>query len=738
MMNYRLKSFICTSLTLLVLSQTVLTGTAAAAADKLNEDDGKWMSGEYHTHTNQSSDASEPILKIENLLNAAFREDLSSMPQEALSSLNYGNPFDYLVVTDHLRNSPRDPEGKEKATARWEAIADQQKKIAELQKSGKYAEKMIYTGFEWDMMGLDHASVGIVDSKSDAAPIDAIHQFEWLYSYDTSADSFTSDEAKKWGERPTKDELKADKGKTYEAIEWLKNQYPESFVLLNHPSRHNGSNSGVVTIEDLRKLNDIAPDIVFGMEGMPGNQMAAGENRSELADIYGGADEMISQVGGIWDALLGEGRRFWNFTNSDFHFKVSSNRKYSSGYWPSEYSRNYTWVEGDTFKDVVDGMRSGKSFSVYGDLINALDFNASGNGMKAEMGEDLQVSEGDETTLTIRFKSPEHNNYAPISEHETSVTNKVKVDHIDLISGEVTGSLDESQYASNKTNDTTKVIKRFTEADWGKPDAEGYYTMTYKVPADTNRYYRLRGTNLGADVDGYTKNGDPLKDQSFDYEGTATAEENEERFNNINDRNYTSMWFYSNPIFVEVPDNKPELSFSDVNGHWASSAIEKTVNEGLFMGTSSTSFSPNSAMSRSMLVTVMHRLAGKPEGGAHTFKDVKADVYYNDAVAWASSKGIVKGVDSERFAPEQSISREQLAQIVYNYVKTTGKDVSINNTLADFTDADKVSSWASNAMQWAVGSGLLSGKGNGKLDPSGAATRAEAATILQRFIETIK
>lgn len=67
-------------------------------------------------------------------------------------------------------------------------------------------------------------------------------------------------------------------------------------------------------------MNDIAPDIVFGMEGMPGNQMAASKNRSELADIYGGADIMIAQVGGIWDALLGEGRHFWNFTNADFHF----------------------------------------------------------------------------------------------------------------------------------------------------------------------------------------------------------------------------------------------------------------------------------------------------------------------------------------------------------------------------------------------------------------------------------
>ena len=265
---------------------------------------------------------------------------------------------------------------------------------------------------------------------------------------------------------------------------------------------------------------------------------------------------MVAQVGGVWDALLGEGRHFWNFSNSDFHFKVSSNRQYSSGYWPSEYSRNYTWVDGDDFKDVVEGMRSGKSFSVYGDLINALDFTVKSKNKKAEMGERLQADEGKQTTITIRFKSPEYNNYAPISDHETSVTNKVKVDHIDLISGEVTGKLAESQYASNQSNNTTKVVKRFTKQDWGKPDKNGYYTITYKVKADKDRYYRLRGTNLGTDVEGYTSNGEPLKDQSFDYEGTQTPEQPEERFNNINDRNYTSMWFYSNPIFVDVVEKK--------------------------------------------------------------------------------------------------------------------------------------------------------------------------------------
>ena len=90
-----------------------------------------------------------------------------------------------------------------------------------------------------------------MDAKSDSVPIDAIHEFEWKYSYDTSADRFHANETELWGARPTKDELKPNKEKTFEAIQWLKT-YPESFVLPNHPSRHNGGD-GEVTIEDLRK-----------------------------------------------------------------------------------------------------------------------------------------------------------------------------------------------------------------------------------------------------------------------------------------------------------------------------------------------------------------------------------------------------------------------------------------------------------------------------------------------------
>ncbi len=924
-MNSKLKSLICTSFAFCMLAQSMATVSATENTPSTNST-GRWMSGEYHTHTIQSADSSESFMKLENVLDAAFREDLDNKPVETVTSLTYGNPFDFIVLADHLRDSPRDPDGNNKVTARWEAIKDQQDKLAALQATGKYAGKFIFSGFEWDMMGLDHGSVGIIDSKNNEVPIDAIHQFEWLYSYDTAPGRFHSNETALWGARPDKNTLKPDKNKTFEAIEWLKTNYPESYVLLNHPSRHNGDSSGVVNIEDIRKMNDIAPEIVFGMEGLPGNQMAGGGNRAELKDVYGGADVMVAKVGGMWDAMLGEGRHFWNFTNSDFHFKVSSNRSYSSGYWPSEYSRNNTWVEGNTFKDIVEGMRSGKSYAVYGDLINALDFKATGNGAQAEMGEHLQVTEGDLTTISIRFKSPEHNNYAQISPHDTSVTNDVYVDHVDLISGEVTGKIDESQYASNTTNDTTKVIKRFTKEDWGQPDVDGYYTVSYKVPADTNRYYRLRGTNLGTDVAGFTENGEPLQDQSFSRGDE--PEQNEERFNNINDRNYAGLWFYSNPIFVNVaalsdeqavtdtitsvtstlgdtsgittniplpseglhgtriewkssnaniiridnntaivtrpssgmgdmhitltatisrgdqsidkpytfivraypsnnlpgnnlPDNnssgnsspgnssskpnasvsggggtvtadsngnititpdkgyqvkdvmingiskgaltqltglkssdqvvvtfeklpeqpqkptepaKPAVTFSDVSNHWAASSINYVVDHALFTGTTANTFSPNKTMTRGMLVTVMHRLEGKPEVESHHFKDVNTNAYYSDAVAWASQNNIVHGVNSSHFAPDQPITREQLVQMLFNYAKANKLNINASQSLVAFTDANKISTWAVDAMKWSVSNQLLSGNGNGMLDPMGAVSRAEVAAIINRFM----
>lgn len=119
---------------------------------------------------------------------------------------------------------------------------------------------------------------------------------------------------------------------------------------------------------------------------------------------------------------------------------------------------------------------------------------------------------------------------------------------MDLISGEVTGKAEPGTPAYNKaTNDTTKVVKRFASKDW-KTDCDGFHAITYKVKAEKEQYFRLRGTILGENVSGETMDGEPLIDKKTEIE------DNETRFSEINNRNYKDLWFYSNPIFVSVED----------------------------------------------------------------------------------------------------------------------------------------------------------------------------------------
>ncbi|WP_138754505.1 immunoglobulin-like domain-containing protein [Paenibacillus sinopodophylli] len=511
-------SIIFSSFNLPQSSASIAHGEPATMVEaEAQAEQGKWVTGEYHTHTHQSDDAQGTLTSV---LDAAFEN----------------NGLDWLATSDHLRLSSRDNDGNVLASPipMSKAIAlYQAPKIKELQEAGKYAGKTISTGFEWDMPTYDHASVGIMtDEPGSDEALKAINQFEYLFT-NRDASLFDSADVTKWNAADSRAYTTSNDAR--KAFQWLADHYPNSYALINHPSRKNGT-SAEIKVQDIRDINNIAPNIAFAFEGMPGNQMAP--DRGETVDSYGGADIRIAKLGGMWDALLGEGRRFWSFANSDFHFNISADRKYSSGYRPGEYSKNYTWLEGEGMNAIVDGMRSGKSYSVNGDIINALDFRLSGNGDTKEMGEELQVSPGDDLLVTIRFKSPQKNNNG----------DPVKVDHIDLIAGEVTGKAQAGTPAYSKaTNDTTKVLKRFTSSDW-TVDAEGYYAMTYELPSvDVNQYFRLRGTNLGTDVAGETSSGEPLLDPK-----TTTAD-NETRFAEINKRNYSDMWFYSNPIFLDVP-----------------------------------------------------------------------------------------------------------------------------------------------------------------------------------------
>lgn len=174
--------------------------------------------------------------------------------------------------------------------------------------------------------------------------------------------------------------------------------------------------------------------------------------------------------------------------------------------------------------------------------------------------------------------------------------------------------------------------------------------------------------------------------------------------------------------------------FTDVRGHWAENAIGFAVEGGLFDGISETTFSPNGYMTRAMLVTVLWRLDGKPTSSIeHKFADVKAGSYYADAVAWASADGIVMGKNNQAFAPDDNVTREQIATILFRYAQQKNYDVSESADLSHYRDYDMISAYAKDCMSWADGANLLDGRTWTTMAPKDMATRAEVAAIFQRF-----
>lgn len=191
---------------------------------------------------------------------------------------------------------------------------------------------------------------------------------------------------------------------------------------------------------------------------------------------------------------------------------------------------------------------------------------------------------------------------------------------------------------------------------------------------------------------------------------------------------------YKKTVVVRVVDPKFENQFKDIASHWAKDDIITAASIGLFKGTTNTTFSPENAMTRAQLVTVLYRMEGEPKvEGKNPFTDVAANTWYTNAVIWASENEIVKGKAATLFAPNSSITREEFATILYRYAGFKGMDVTASSDLSVFTDAGKVSNFAKEAMRWAVGSGLMKGVSADVLRPAGTATRAQGATMLMRF-----
>lgn len=242
---------------------------------------GQWMTGEYHTHTGQSKDATSAFMSLNNVLAAAFRNK-DVLQDEANSAARFdnirnGDAFDFLGLADHLRQSYNGVDGQGNGpynTAFYVAVQTQLRELEKLQVKGEYTDKLLNTGFEWDMPGLDHASVGVLDKNGETS-LSGIHAFEWLYASQGSGDDPTSlftldekaddmDEQAVYGDRRHNGQPET----SYEAAAWLEENYPGSYLLPNHPSRHKGG-SGEVTIEHLRRLNDAAPNAVLALRVCP-------------------------------------------------------------------------------------------------------------------------------------------------------------------------------------------------------------------------------------------------------------------------------------------------------------------------------------------------------------------------------------------------------------------------------------------------------------------------------------
>ena len=199
------------------------------------------------------------------------------------------------------------------------------------------------------------------------------------------------------------------------------------------------------------------------------------------------------------------------------------------------------------------------------------------------------------------------------------------------------------------------------------------------------------------------------------------------------------------PTFVktnatdETKDPAAVKRFSDVaSGAWYAEYITYVTENALMNGYDDGRFGPNDQTTRAQIVTVLYRLEGEPATrSSNSFSDVSAGgQYYSSAVAWAAINNIVNGYEDGRFGPNDNVTREQIATILYRYATYKGYDTENAGSIANFSDAAKVSSWANTAISWAVGEGLMNGD-NGALRPQGNATRAEIAALLMRFAENI-
>jgi hypothetical protein len=556
---------------------------------------------------------------------------------------------------------------------RWQEIKEFQYAVAEAESRAR--QKPIWIGVEQNAPGHEHISTTVLKGQlpwpNTGVAGDASLQAQYEYCFDRSDTDTSRGAENQWDcsvpgsannglmdataakIKGTNSATTPDLGhtKTLEGIKWMAAKAPTTSYFvpahLERPGPYNPVNNAGYNIEHLRNFNNAGPQIAFGFESMPGHQAAA--NRGEYGPTivggvtggfpnstgggtYGGTGIMAAQVGGVWDALLGEGRNWWFFASSDYHNRGSfgpDQRESNQDFQPGEYQKTHVMVRRGTnnlaAEGIIDGLRSGNAWATSGDLIDRMVFvvctrnpaipaaafkslveKAAANAVAksgevridgcATMGEKLVVRSGADVMVGIAVRDPQGTNNSPYtfpnpSLKQIAVTqalNAPVLDHIDLIGGNVTGYLQptDANYKgtivpnlttglltpNNNTggsrNDSTAVKKVFNAGAW-TATADGVRVMSYTVPKVANsQYFRLRGTNLPPATPNETDaDGNPILDFKVspnDQSAAGTIPCTDAacpshlrtaggvKYSSSDVAAWSDLWFYSNPVFVQV------------------------------------------------------------------------------------------------------------------------------------------------------------------------------------------
>ena len=432
----------------------------------------RWIAGDHHIHSRFSvvfnpddSLRTSPITGIDAYY---------PIPMNALMARRFG--LSWMVATDH--GGPN------------HSKVNLEQAYPELTLSRELVPEVIqFFGMELNPPGGDHSSLIIPHSHDEA------QKLFLLESEFDRKEVFPIDPERN------------NESRMIQALELMDKLEPKPIII------------GLYDPAELRKWNDTAPEVSVGMAGAPGHQASTlNPDNSSRPDKFrggysqvltmGGFDPMTARLGGFWDSMLGEGRRWWITANSDSHIHYTEG---GADFWPGEFSKTYVYSE-KSYDAILNGIRSGRVFVTTGDLISLLDVSVQSGIDSAQIGGSIKVPTGTDIEIIINLIDPEQNNH---------YGENPSVARVDLITGKITGR---SINSDNDRNSSTLVLHRFYDNDWLTKD--DYKSMTYNIKNPTESFYlRVRGTN--------TSQLEPLPDDK-------------------GENPWDDLWFYSNPIFIQV------------------------------------------------------------------------------------------------------------------------------------------------------------------------------------------